>query len=88
MRAKKDSDIRKAMCERFVVAMQRLQLSPAQLARELGYSNAATISKLQKGDAFVDVERLYRLAQLRTPSGERIDLNWLIAGDSTREKQT
>ena len=65
--------------------MQRLQLSPAQIARALGYSNAATISKLQKGDVFVDVERLYRLARLRTPNGERIDLNWLITGDSPGE---
>jgi hypothetical protein len=84
VRAKKNSEIRKGMCERFVVAMQQLALSPAQMARELGYSNAATISKLQKGEAFVDVERLYHLARLRTPQGDRIDLNWLITGDGMR----
>lgn len=88
MRAKKDSDIRKAMCDRFVRAMRQLELSPAQMARALGYSNAATISKLQKGEAFVDVERLYRLAHLRTPQGEQIDLNWLITGETLRGTQS
>lgn len=80
MRGKKNSELMKQMCDRFVLAMEQLQLKPAEIARALGYSNGATIAKLQKGEAFVDVERLYQLAQLKSPSGEQIDLNWLITG--------
>ncbi len=70
------------MCTRFVAAMADLNLSPAELSRKLGYCNSTTISKLQRGEAFVDVERLHALAQLRTPDGRQIDLNWLITGKS------
>lgn len=82
-RPKKNSQIRKAMCERFVAAMGDLNLSAAEISRKLGYCNSTTISKLQRGEAFVDVERLHLLAQLRTPDGKQIDLNWLITGTRT-----
>jgi hypothetical protein len=68
------------MCERFVKAMKILELTPAEAARALGYTNASTITKVQRGESFVDVERLYIFAQLRGPSGRSIDLNWLITG--------
>lgn len=84
-RPKKDADVRKGMCERFVEAMEQLQLSTTEMSRELGYSNATTIRKVQRGEAFVDVERLYLFSKLRTPEGEHIDLNWLIAGKQPRE---
>ena len=79
-RTKKDSRIREEMCKRFVAAMAELGLNGAEISRKLGYCNSATISKLQLGETFVDVERLYLLAQLRTPKGKQIDLNWLITG--------
>lgn len=79
-RTKKDIQIRQDMCARFVEAMAELNLSASEVSRKLGYSNATTISKLQRGEAFVDVERLYLLGQLRTPDGKQIDLNWLITG--------
>ena len=77
----------KGMCGRFTAAMKELELTPAELSRRLGYCNSATISKLQRGEAFVDVERLYLLAQLRTPSGTQIDLNWLITGQRQTESK-
>ena len=80
MRCKKDTSLRRDMCARFVRCMDDLQLTPAELARRLGYLNSTTISKLRRGDTFVDVERLYLLSQLRTPDGRAIDLNWLITG--------
>jgi adenine-specific DNA-methyltransferase len=79
-RTKKDTEVRRAMCARFVSAMNELNLSPLELSRALGYSNAATITKVQRGDAFVDTERLHIFAKLRTPEGKNIDLNWLISG--------
>lgn len=85
MRSKKDVELLKEMCARFATAMRELGLSPAEMSRALGYSNSTTISKVQRGEAFVDVERLYRLAQLRTPEGRQIDLNWLITGAAPKE---
>jgi hypothetical protein len=70
------------MCTRFVTAMGELKLTPAEVARALGYANASTITKVQRGETFVDVERLYLFAQLRTPAGGTVDLNWLITGRS------
>jgi transcriptional regulator with XRE-family HTH domain len=87
MRTKKDEAIRRGMCDRFVQAMGQLGLSPAELARRLGYLNSTTISRLQRGETFVDVERLYLLSQIKTPDGQRIDLNWLITGQKhSKEK--
>lgn len=80
MRTKKDSSLRREMCDRFVRCMDDLQLTPAELARRLGYLNSTTLTKLRRGETFVDVERLYLLSQLRTPDGRAIDLNWLITG--------
>ena len=70
------------MCERFVIAMNELNLGALELSRILGYSNATTINKVQRGEAFVDTERLHLFAQLKTPQGDGIDLNWLITGQS------
>lgn len=55
-------------------------MNPSQVARALGYANVTTIAKVQRGESFVDVERLYLLANLQAPDGWEIDLNWLIAG--------
>ena len=79
-RPKKDTDVRRAMCHRFVHAMNELNLSPLELSRALGYANAATITKVQRGEAFVDTERLHIFSKLLTPEGKNIDLNWLISG--------
>lgn len=86
-RTKKDTDIRSAMCKRFVSAMNELNLSPLELSRALGYSNAATITKVQRGEAFVDTERLHIFSKLRTPEGKNIDLNWLISGINSSQEQ-
>lgn len=79
-RQRKNADIRKAMCERFVAAMSDLGMDASEVSRKLGYSNATTIRKVQRGDAFVDVERLYLFSKLTSREGKRIDLHWLITG--------
>lgn len=84
-RTKKDTGVRRAMCERFVSAMKELNLSPLELSRALGYTNVATITKVQRGEAFVDTERLHLFSKLRTPEGKKIDLNWLISGINSNQ---
>lgn len=80
-RAKKDQAMMQAMCDRFVYAMESLlMLSAAETARRLGYANSTTINKVKKGESFVDVEKLQRFAMIETPTGEKINLNWIIAG--------
>lgn len=87
-RPKKNDRLRQQMCERFVEAMRMLELSPTELAKALGYSNSTTVSKVQKGEAFVDVERLYLLSQLRATDGRQVDLNWLIGGKSIERSES
>ncbi len=79
-RRKKNADVRKAMCERFVAAMSDLGMNASEVSRKLGYANATTIRKVQRGDAFVDVERLYLFSKLTSPEGKCVDLHWLITG--------
>ena len=74
------------MCDRFVVALERLGLTQTEAARALGYANATTIAKVQRGESFVDAERLYLLANLTATDGSSIDLNWLIAGKEEARK--
>lgn len=83
-RPKKDPEMRKAMCERLVSVISQLDMSIAEISRELGYSNATTIRKVRRGGAFIDVERLYKLSKLKTPDGKHIDLHWLITGVAAR----
>lgn len=81
-RPRKDDRIRKEMCSRFGIVIDRLGMSASEVARALGYANSTTITKVLKGEAFVDVERLYLLARIETTDGRPIDLNWLICGPS------
>lgn len=85
-RPKKDNKIRREMCARLIAARELLGLSTTELARALGYANATTITKVQRGEAFLDVERLYLLAKLRSENGQKVDLNWLISGQEQTNK--
>lgn len=79
-RIKKDSQIRAAMCQRLVTLLHQLDLTPSEASKALGYANASTILKVQRGETFVDVERLHLLANLKLPDGNGVDLHWLITG--------
>lgn len=71
------------MCERFSVAIGKLDMTLPELAAALGYANSTTVTKVMRGESFVDVERLYLLAALTFPDGKSIDLNWIITGRGT-----
>lgn len=77
----KDRKALAPICQRFVRLMkEELKMSRAELARQLGYANASTLSRVQKGETFPDIGRLQKLSQLRTSAGTRPNLDWLITG--------
>ena len=80
VRPKKNNHIRQEMCARFVKTIESLNLNASEASRALGYANSTTILKVRRGQAFVDVERLYLLAQIGEEGGQPVDLNWLICG--------
>lgn len=55
-------------------------LSDKEAARALGYASTSMLSNVRNGITLPDPERLLRLATLRTPSGDQIDLHWLLTG--------
>lgn len=80
-RTRKNRGIQKRMCERFVTLLRdHLSMSEADAARALGYHGTATLWKIRHGLAFLDVEKLARLASLGQ-SGARPNLHWLISGE-------
>lgn len=85
MRSKSRSDkFRSALAARLTEAIDRhLGVSVRVLARRLGYANPTTIYAARRGTAFLDAERIARLATVETQGGEVIDLHWLITGQGT-----
>ncbi len=71
------------MCTRLTNALDTLNLSDRELAQVLGYANASTLSRVRRGEAFVDVERLERLSRFSAARGQHLDLNWIITGSGT-----
>ena len=58
-----------------------LRLSDAEASRVLGYSSTSMLSNVRTGITLPDPERLLRLSALRTPSGQQVDLHWLLTGE-------
>jgi len=80
-RTKRDPQALKQLTERFTRLVDRyLELSDRELAEALGYSGTTTLSRVRNGDAFLDIERLIRLAELETQSGGRPNIHWLLTG--------
>lgn len=70
----------RAMCSRLVQVFDSLGVSDREIAQALGYANASTLSRVRRGEAFVDVERLAALGDLVLRTGQHLDLNWVISG--------
>lgn len=80
-RTKKDAELMGAMCERLrYLSQEIIGLSDKDIASKMGYSNATTLWRVWQGKTFPDAEKLYRLAELRTPNGDRPSLHWVITG--------
>src|SRR5262249_22433649 len=83
-RVRKDQRLQKQMCERLIELLDDcLHLSDADAARALGYQGTATLWRIRRGTAFVDVERLAILASLGQ-EGARPNLHWLLTGRGPR----
>jgi len=69
------------MCTRLVELLDRhLQITDAEAAAALGYRDTSVLWKVRRGGAFVDVEKLAKLADLGRRD-RRANLHWLISGD-------
>ena len=80
-RSKKDDDIRRSMCERLRLLTERyLDLTVSGLSEKLGYTNSSALRRVWKGEAFPDVEKLARLAELKTGDGLKPNIHWLLTG--------
>jgi len=80
-RTRKDAALRKAMCARLKsLAEDYLNLRLNELSVQLGYVNSTVLRKVWNGVAFPDTERLAMLAKLKTPSGARPNIDWIITG--------
>ncbi len=83
-RTKKDTAALEQMCDRLVELVERhLRMKWAEVAKKLGYAGATTVAKAKQHKAFPDVERLSSLAEIRTPSGARPNLHWLLTGEGS-----
>ncbi|MEW8459260.1 MAG: hypothetical protein AB2653_03025 [Candidatus Thiodiazotropha endolucinida] len=55
-------------------------MSYKSVAQALGYANASPLTRVRKGEGFIEIERLARLSELAKTRGISLDLNWLILG--------
>lgn len=70
------------LCERFARLMRdELEMKSAELAKQLGYANRSMVDGVVGGKTFPDVLRLQKLSQLKTKTGARPNLDWLITGN-------
>lgn len=74
----------KAFGDRFKESLTLLGLMPASACELLGYSNASTIYSVIAGRCLPDLTKLSVLAKLRTVSGRRINIDWLITGEGEK----
>jgi transcriptional regulator with XRE-family HTH domain len=81
-RSKRPRALTRKIAARFCESIERhLVLSDKEAAKALGYASTSMLSSLRNGTTLPDPERLLRLAALRTPTNEQIDLHWLLTGE-------
>lgn len=70
------------LCERFTRLMRdELEMKSAELAKQLGYANRSVVDGVLGGKTFPGVLRLQKFSQLKTKTGARPNLDWLITGN-------
>lgn len=79
-RPKKDLILTKQMCSRFIAITDFLDRSEIQISKELGYANQTTLTKVRKGESFVDAEKLHRLATIPINPNIVANIHWIITG--------
>lgn len=68
------------MCLRLVALIDALGTHGIDVGRRLSYANPSTLSKIRRGAAFMDTERLRSLGLLRSKLGLHPNLHWVLTG--------
>lgn len=83
-RPKKDIQLKREMCQRLQVLIKEYAAcSLSECSSQLGYANSTVLRKALAGEVFLDTERLYKLANLKTKDGLSPNLHWLITGEGS-----
>lgn len=80
MRHKKDPDVLKHMCARFVAILDQTCLPDSKVSKFLGYVGQGTLSSVRRGKAFPDTERLAKFGTLVVRGAGRPNLHWILTG--------
>jgi hypothetical protein len=60
-----------------------MRCSDAEISRLLGYANSATLARMRRGEAFLDPERLARLAAIAIFENTYANLHWVLTGQGS-----
>ena len=77
---KRNTNEQKSICDRFREALDILEVNPNSSYSALGYNTPATLYSVVAGRCLPDLTKLTKLSKMKTPSGHRINLDWLITG--------
>ena len=77
---KRNSNAQKLLSKRFKEALTLIELSPTSAYKALGYSTPSTLYSITAGRCLPDLLKLIELSKLQSPSGYRINIDWLITG--------
>jgi hypothetical protein len=80
MRQKKDPEVLKHMCARFVAILDQTGLPDSRVSKFLGYTGQGTLSSVRRGKAFPDTERLATFGTLVVRGAGRPNLHWILTG--------
>lgn len=77
---KRPSPDQKELCQRFKESLDFLGLTPSSAYLKLGYTTSSTLYSITAGRCLPDMTKLVALSKLKTSSGRRINIDWLVTG--------
>lgn len=80
-RKPRDGVYASAFGRRLAVVLGELDISIAQLGKDLGYRDGSTLYAAAAGRCLLDVERLVRLSDWCQARGHHLNLHWLLTGE-------
>ena len=79
-RRKRNQDLLREQCSRVTALLSLVEKSEAAIGRELGHSNASTLSRVREGKTFLDSETLARFGALDVRGLAVPNLHWVLTG--------
>ncbi len=79
-RRKRNQELLREQCARVTALLSLVDQSEAAIGRELGHSNASTLSRMREGKTFLDSETLARLGILDVRGVAVPNLHWVLTG--------